>query len=311
MNQNMTDKMKDKPFVFVRCLTYNHEKYIEDALKGFVMQKTDFPFLAVVIDDCSTDGTADIVRRYEAQYPDIIKGIYHPFNYRTSPVKMNARADYQKYIDKATYWAECEGDDYWTDPYKLQKQVDFMETHPDFSICFTRVKCLMNATSEMVDEFIVRDMPRESTIADLAHGNYIHTPSVLLRNSETVWAKVFSLGRCAPSDYVMWMFFAETGKIWKFEEPMAVYRVGSGIWSSDESINPDLEMLMTLNKLWMAIDDAEVKNVLQEQIFKQKQAVLDFVVHQKRDLDGIRSSKAYRLGKLLLAPFRRMKRKRK
>lgn len=65
MNPNMIDKKKDRPFVFVRCLTYNHEKYIEDALKGFLMQKTDFPFLAVVIDDCSTDGTADIVRRYE------------------------------------------------------------------------------------------------------------------------------------------------------------------------------------------------------------------------------------------------------
>ena len=301
----MTDKKKEKPFVFVRCLTYNHEKYIEDALKGFIMQKTDFPFLAVVIDDCSTDGTADIVRRYETKHPDKIKGIYLPHNF--TKTREDKRPYYQEYMDKAAYWAECEGDDYWTDPYKLQKQVDFMETHPDFSICFTRVKSLMNATGEMVDEFIVRDMPEESTIADLAHGNYIHTPSVLLRNSETVWAKVFSLGRCVPSDYVWWMLYAETGKIWKFEEPMAVYRVGSGIWSSDESINPDLEMLMTLNKLWMAIDDAEVKNVLQEQIFKQKQAVLDFVAHLQHDLYVVRSSKAYRLGKILLKPFRYMR----
>lgn len=305
----MKDQKKDRPFVFVRCLTYNHEPYIEDALKGFAMQITDFPFLAVVIDDCSTDGTADIVRRYEAMHPNKIKGIYLPHNF--TQTKEDKKPYYQEYVDKAKYWAECEGDDFWTDPYKLQKQVDFMETHPDFSICFTRVKCLMNATGEMVDEFIVRDMPGESSIVDLAHGNYIHTPSVLFRTNEIIWNKIFSLGRCIPSDYVWWMLFAETGKIWKFEEPMAVYRVGSGIWSSDESIKPDLEMLMTLNKLWMAIDDAEVKNVLQEQIFKQKQAVLDFVVHQKRDLDGIRSSKAYRLGKLLLTPFRRMKRKRK
>lgn len=106
----MIDKKKDRPFVFVRCLTYNHEKYIEDALKGFVMQKTDFPFLAVVIDDCSTDGAADIVRRYEAQYPDIIKGIYLPHNFRSR--REDKRPYYQEYIDKATYWAECEGDDY-------------------------------------------------------------------------------------------------------------------------------------------------------------------------------------------------------
>lgn len=325
----MADIKRDTPFVLVRCITYNHEAYIEDALKGFVMQKTDFPFVVSIIDDASTDNNTSVIMDYLKrvcdadevnpkieEYGKVIDAT--PSNYPNCLLhvvllnenhygKKSKQPYYIQFEEKAKYIAMCEGDDYWTDPYKLQKQVDFMETHPDFSICFTRVKCLMNATSEMVDEFIVRDMPRESTIADLAHGNYIHTPSVLLRNSETVWAKVFSLGRCAPSDYVMWMFFAETGKIWKFEEPMAVYRVGSGIWSSDESINPDLEMLMTLNKLWMAIDDAEVKNVLQEQIFKQKQAVLDFVVHQKRDLDGIRSSKAYRLGKLLLKPFHMFK----
>lgn len=136
----MADKKKDKPFVFVRCLTYNHEKYIEDALKGFVMQKTDFPFLAVVIDDCSTDGTAGIVRRYEAQYPDIIKGIYLPHNFRQT--REDKRPYYQEYVDKAIYWAECEGDDYWTDPYKLQKQVDFMEAHPECTVTFHRYDIL-------------------------------------------------------------------------------------------------------------------------------------------------------------------------
>lgn len=303
MNQDMTDKKKDKPFVFVRCLTYNHEKYIEDALKGFVMQKTDFPFLAVVIDDCSTDGTADIVRRYEAQYPDIIKGIYLPRNFRSRGE--DKRPYYQEYVDKATYWAECEGDDYWTDPYKLQKQVDFMETHPDFSICFSRVKCLVNATGEMVDEFIVRDMLGESTIADLAHGNYIHTPSVLFRTNETIWNKIFSLGRCVPSDYVWWMLYAETGKIWKFEEPMAVYRVGSGIWSTSNSVKNDLLYLCTLNKLYVEISDEQVRANLQDQI----NSIVTSISQMEKNLNQTRTSKAYRLGKLLLKPFRWMKRK--
>lgn len=139
----MTNTNKsNRPFVFVRCLTYNHEKYIEDALKGFVMQKTDFPFLAVVIDDCSTDGTADIVRRYEAQYQDIIKGIYLPHNFRSRGE--DKRPYYQEYVDKATYWAECEGDDYWTDPYKLQKQVDFMEAHPECTVTFHRYDILQH-----------------------------------------------------------------------------------------------------------------------------------------------------------------------
>ena len=150
----MIDKKKDRPFVFVRCLTYNHEKYIEDALKGFVMQKTDFPFLAVVIDDCSTDGTADIVRRYEAQYPDIIKGIYLPHNFRSRGE--DKRPYYQEYVDKATYWAECEGDDYWTDLYKLQKQVDYMESHPKCAICFHPVMVHDQQTGEEYQDTLTK-----------------------------------------------------------------------------------------------------------------------------------------------------------
>lgn len=303
----MTDKNKEKPFVFVRCLTYNHEKYIEDALKGFVMQKTDFPFLAVVIDDCSTDGTADIVRRYEAQYPDIIKGIYLPHNFRQT--REDKRPYYQEYIDKATYWAECEGDDYWTDPYKLQKQVDFMETHPEYNICFHNVQVLDVETGQVGDDTITRDVPGTSGIEDLAKGNYIHTPSVLFRYDKNIRAKFFSLGSCIPSDYAMWMLYAEKGKIYKLPEVMAVYRKGSGIWSGDPSIKPEVEMLMTLNKLWMALDDAEVKKVLQQQIQRQKQGVLDFAANQQRDLNTIRASKAYRIGKALLAPFKWMKKK--
>ncbi len=297
----MTDKKKDRPFVFVRCLTYNHEKYIEDALKGFVMQKTDFPFLAVVIDDCSTDGTADIVRRYETKHPDKIKGIYLPHNF--TKTREDKRPYYQEYMDKAAYWAECEGDDYWTDPLKLQKQVDFMEANPEYSLCFHKVKTLIQNTGELKNEFIVRDMPGESSVEDLAAGNYIHTPSVMLRYDKQVQKKIFSLGSCIPSDYVWWMLYAEKGKVFKFDEPMAVYRYGSGIWSTDESVRPDLEMLMTLNKLWVAIDNDEVRKVLQEQILKQKQTVLDFVAHLQHDLYVVRSSKAYRLGKMLLKPF--------
>ena len=147
---NINTKDNSRPFVFIRCLTYNHEKFIENTLKGFVMQRTDFPFLAVVIDDFSTDGTADIIRTYERQYPDIIKGIYLPYNHRQ--VKADKRKYYQEYINKATYWAECEGDDYWTDPLKLQKQVDFLESHPDYSVTFHRCIHVKAETGETTQD---------------------------------------------------------------------------------------------------------------------------------------------------------------
>lgn len=119
--------------VLIKCMTYNQEEYIEDALKGFVRQKTNFPYCAVVVDDCSTDGTAEIIKKYEAEYPEIIKGIYLPVNMYRNPEK-------QKYIqpwqDCAQYIAKCEGDDYWIDDYKLQRQVDFLDSHPDYMMHF-------------------------------------------------------------------------------------------------------------------------------------------------------------------------------
>ncbi len=122
-------------YVCIHCLTFNHEPYIERALQGFVMQKTSFPFIAVVIDDCSSDKTASIVRDYEKRYPDIIKAICLEENYHSQ--KKTKRGFFVPYDQDAKYLAICEGDDYWTDPSKLQKQVDFLETHPDVGLCYT------------------------------------------------------------------------------------------------------------------------------------------------------------------------------
>ena len=219
----MTDKKKDRPFVFVRCLTYNHEKYIEDALKGFVMQKTDFPFLAVVIDDCSTDGTADIVRRYEAQYPDIIKGIYLPHNFHQT--REDKRPYYQEYIDKATYWAECEGDDYWTDPYKLQKQVDFLETNPDYSMCFhaAEIKNETNTQKKISCETI---QTKEYFTNDLFPGWVVPTASVLIRLSlMNSYPELIHKEWMWFSDIVWFLMCSHTGRVWGMGEKMSVYRI--------------------------------------------------------------------------------------
>lgn len=124
--------------VCIHCMTYNHENYLADALEGFVMQKTTFPFVAVVIDDFSTDGTADVLRKYEAKYPDIIKAVYLKENYYSQ--RKSKEPFLKPYDSQSKYIAMCEGDDYWTDPLKLQKQVDFLESHPDYSMCCHRYR---------------------------------------------------------------------------------------------------------------------------------------------------------------------------
>jgi len=111
--------MSDDPIVSICCITYNHEKYIRDAIEGFLMQKTLFPIEILIHGDASTDKTADIIKEYEVKYPDIIKPIYQTENQFSKGVSISAT--YQFPRARGKYIAICEGDDYWTDPHKLQK----------------------------------------------------------------------------------------------------------------------------------------------------------------------------------------------
>lgn len=118
------------PIISISCVTYNHEKYIAQCLDGFLMQKTTYTYEILVHDDASTDGTADIIRTYADRYPDIIKPILQTENQYSKGIRVSAVFNWSRAQGK--YIALCEGDDYWTDPNKLQKQVDFLEGHAEF-----------------------------------------------------------------------------------------------------------------------------------------------------------------------------------
>ena len=209
--------------VMIRCFTYNHEAYIEDALKGFVMQKTNFPFVAVVVDDASTDGTAEIIRRYEAEYPDIIKGIYLKENHYSQKKK---KAPYVKpWRDRCTYEAVCEGDDYWIDPLKLQKQVEFMEKNPDYSMCCHNAIVLNQVSTkrERIKSFNYFTQNKEITISEIINDWYIPTASILYRISARKVTPSFFSG-----DYILSLMLASAGKIYYLNEFMSVYRLNRG-----------------------------------------------------------------------------------
>ncbi|MBC7892171.1 MAG: glycosyltransferase, partial [Sphingobacteriaceae bacterium] len=119
------------PKVSIYCITYNHGPYIAQALGGFLAQQTNFPFEIVVGDDASLDDTQAVLRDYQARFPEKIRLLLHEKN----------RGAIHNFIDvyhacQGEYMATCEGDDYWTDPLKLQKQADFLDAHPDFSMVF-------------------------------------------------------------------------------------------------------------------------------------------------------------------------------
>ena len=121
----------NQPLVSISCITFNQESYIEDALKGFLVQKTNFPIEVLIHDDASTDRTADIIRKYEKEYPNIIKPILQTENQYSKKMCINSAFNYNR--ARGVYIAMCEGDDYWTNDHKLQQQFDLMEGRPDIS----------------------------------------------------------------------------------------------------------------------------------------------------------------------------------
>lgn len=211
--------------VCIHCMTYNHEKYLTDALEGFVMQKTNFPFVAVVIDDFSTDGTADILRKYEAKYPDIIKAIYLQENYYSQRKPKKPFLD--PYDSQSKYIALCEGDDYWIDPLKLQKQVDFLESHPDYSMCCHAAKVL-NETTRNVDTACERMTTREYFPEDAFPKWQIPTASIMYRREPVMAYPIVRTKDFTAGDVVLILRCMHVGRVWGFEDKMSVYRMNSG-----------------------------------------------------------------------------------
>lgn len=167
MNNN-----SNNPLVSIRCMTFNHKPYIRQCLDGFVMQETNFPFVAIVVDDASTDNEQEVLWNFinnELDHTSLQKEDTDDFIRVVAPHKTNkqcvfifillkynhycirkAKSPYYKdWEDKTKYIALCEGDDYWTDPLKLQKQVDFLESHPDFSCVYHRYYIYNEITNEL------------------------------------------------------------------------------------------------------------------------------------------------------------------
>lgn len=152
-----------KLLVSICCLAYNHENFIRDCLDGFIIQKTDFDFEILIHDDASTDKTADIIKEYEALFPKIIKPIYQSENQYSKGIGVSANFNFPR--AKGKYIALCEGDDYWIDPYKLQKQVDFLEVNSDYGLVCTDFSILEQSTGK-IQESLFKNQPNKFPIYD-------------------------------------------------------------------------------------------------------------------------------------------------
>lgn len=251
---------EDNPFVSVWMITYNHQDFIRKSLESVLIQKTNFTYEVIIGEDCSTDNTKAIVKEFEQKYPNIIKAIYHNTNvgfYRNA---------YEFCFPnlKGKYIACLEGDDYWTDPLKLQKQIDFLEANPDYAICAHDVSVIKDnviqykSLSGLFDTYTF-------TIEDLAKKNLFATLSVVYRNGliERLpsWFSMSPIG-----DYVLHMLNAQKGKIKFLPEVMGVYRLHTGgAWSEQPLASQHEKMMVVLSFLLTENFDENVLELLKAQ----------------------------------------------
>lgn len=211
------------PLVTIQCITYNHESYIRQCLEGFIMQKTTFPFEAIVHDDASTDGTAAIIREYSEKYPDIIKPIYeteNQYSKRDGSLTriMNAHT-------RGKYVAICEGDDYWIDPLKLQKQVDFLESHPECSLVCTDINYYIQRKDEFINAYFRnKKFPIKYTYNDFLTKAWFVAPCTWVYRKEMCKENGISLGFVV-GDLPLLLELSSKGKIKYLDDVTAVYRV--------------------------------------------------------------------------------------
>lgn len=225
-------KQEEPILVAIHCLVYNHEPYLRDCFEGFVMQKTNFRFVAIVHEDCSTDNSAAIIREYEAKYPDIFRPIYETENQYSKPDGslgriMNAAID----ATGAKYIAMCEGDDYWTDPYKLQKQVDILEADETLMACCTDCAMVDNHSVIMKEKrggVVKDDIPGRYNLRDFFRDNHQYpTLSVVYRNTHTeeVRAKHRHTENAFLGDWTLWICLLIYGDMYYLNEVTCAYRI--------------------------------------------------------------------------------------
>lgn len=242
----------------ILCMTYNHAPYIKDCMDGFCMQKTSFPFVAIIIDDASTDGEPEVIRQYLNEHFDMANAqqdenddairiaAVHKDNpnchflvillkYNFYCIKKVKYPLYKGWHENVPYVAMCEGDDYWTDSTKLQRQVDFLDAHPEYlmACCRARMYSEKNKTFRGKDNYCRRgdgDLTPEEIIR--RGGYYIPSCSIIYQNANQ--GKVYPIycRNCPVGDYPLQIWLAMLGKVYYFDTPMAVYRVdNSSAWS--------------------------------------------------------------------------------
>lgn len=229
----MSSNTGSEIMVSVNCVTFNHKDYIRQALDSFLMQKTNFEFEILVHDDASTDGTGEILREYEKKYPGKVLPLIQTENQYSQGID-NISGAFNFPRARGKYIFMCDGDDYWISPDKMQKQVDYMESHPECTLCIhsARIELVGKALTEgQMRPYCGNRVISPEEIVDKTSGYAMSAmafPSRIVKNLPDYYVE------CPVGDTPIQMIAASEGYGYYFDEPMSGYRVGvAGSWTME------------------------------------------------------------------------------
>lgn len=234
--------------VAIECLVYNHKPYLRQCLDGFVMQKTNFRFVAIVHDDCSTDGSQEIIREYEEKYPDIIRPIYEVENqYSNRDGKLMRIVNEALNATEAKYLAFCEGDDCWIDPLKLQKQVDYLNANKRCGLVYSCIDVI----DEHSNVIAHNGKAHECNFDSLFDDNGIPTLTVCMRMelNQRYFNNVTINHNWLMGDLPRWIYVAHESDLYMMPEITAFYRILLNSASGRTSINSRENFLLSNIKI--------------------------------------------------------------
>ena len=277
---NLVDKVEDwsrlpvEPLVSVYMITYNHEKFIAQALDGILMQEVDFPYEIVIGEDKSTDRTRAVVCEYQRRHPDKIRLHLSRENlFRQKLAGLGPLA-----ACRGKYIAMCEGDDYWTDPQKLQKQVAVLEAEPDISACYTNAAIVHESGAEQPSAFLGEGPPR--TLAVKRRNAYVHQKDLIEALLIPTCTQCFRskyvrdlpdwVAQVPTGDWGLAIILAQHGPLKYLDETTAVYRRhAGGVWAPLF----DLDMMATVRRrleVFLPYADAEHKPLVEDALAKKR-----------------------------------------
>ncbi len=243
--------------------TYNHENYIAQALDSIFSQKVNFEYEVIIAEDCSTDRTKEIILKYKNKFKNI-KLIFNKKNYGVCFTFFMSKFN----CSDTQYIAIFEGDDYWIDPYKLQKQVDFLDNNPGFVGCSHNTELLYEQDGKRKP--MIADSSKTKSISDikdLISGHcYFHTSSYVWRNIfKDGYPKEMAFNQSVMGDWFLSMLYARNGNIKYFDKVMSVYRINkNGRYSKLQQYQKDLINIRGMyiyNKLLNYVYNEEFKRI--------------------------------------------------